>query len=66
VITSKEIESRQATDVLTLLRDVAGINVAQSGSRGGLTELYPRGGESNFTQVLIDGVQVNEPVGGYD
>lgn len=66
VITAEEIERSQTTDVLQLLRDAAGITVVQSGSRGGLTELYPRGGESNFTMVLIDGVQVNEAGGGFD
>jgi len=66
VIGSPEIEARRTTDVLELLRDVAGVHVVQSGSRGGLTELYLRGGESNFTLVMIDGMQVNEAGGGFD
>jgi vitamin B12 transporter len=66
VITADEIEHRQATDVLELLRDAAGINVVQQGSRGGPASLFSRGGESNFTLVLIDGVQVNEAGGFFD
>ncbi len=66
VITAEEVQRRQTTDVLELLRDVVGLSVVQNGSRGGLTELYPRGGESNFTLVLIDGVQANEAGGGFD
>jgi vitamin B12 transporter len=66
VIGEQEIEGRLATDVVELLRDVAGLDVVQSGSRGGVVELYSRGGESNFTLVLIDGVKVNEPGGGFD
>jgi vitamin B12 transporter len=66
VITADEIERRQAKDVLTLLRDVAGINVVQQGSRGGPASLFSRGGESNFTLVLIDGVQANEAGGFFD
>jgi vitamin B12 transporter len=66
VITAEEIESRQAKDAADLLRDVAGINVAQQGSRGGVASLFARGGESNFTLVLIDGVRANEAGGFFD
>lgn len=66
VITSEEIRQRQAADVLELLRDVTGLTVMQSGSRGAVTELYSRGTESNHTLVLIDGVRVNEAGGGFD
>ncbi|MEW6439904.1 MAG: TonB-dependent receptor [bacterium] len=66
VITAEEIERRQSSDVLEVLRDAAGLNVVQQGSRGAQTELYPRGGESNYTMVLIDGVQVNEAGGAFD
>lgn len=66
VITEEEIRQRQSTDLLDLLRDVAGLAVVQSGSRGALTDLYTRGTESNHTLVLIDGVRVNEAGGGFD
>ena len=66
VITSEDIERSQATDVLELLRDVPGLNVSQNGGRGGLSQVFLRGGESNFTQVLIDGVKVNNSGGDYD
>ncbi len=66
VITAEEIERRQAKDAVDLLRDVAGINVAQQGSRGGVASLFARGGESNFTLVLIDGVRANEAGGFFD
>ncbi len=66
VISAEEIRQRQATDLLELLRDVSGLTVVQSGSRGAVTELYSRGTESNHTLVLIDGVRVNEAGGGFD
>ena len=59
VVTEKEIGERQAADVLDVLRDVPGFNIVRSGGRGGTTSLFPRGGEDNFTKVLIDGVSVN-------
>ena len=66
VVTEKEIEERQAVDVLDVLRDVSGFNLVRNGGRGTTTSLYIRGGEDNFTKVLIDGVSVNLGGGAYD
>jgi len=66
VITEKEIEERQAVDVLDVLRDVSGFNLVRTGGRGTTTSLYIRGGEDNFTKVLIDGVSVNTGGGAFD
>lgn len=64
VITEEEIKARRASDVAELLRDVAGFHVVRFGSRGSQSVIFPRGGEPNYTLVLIDGVQVN--LGGGD
>jgi vitamin B12 transporter len=66
VIDREEIESRQITDVQQLLRTVPGLSVTQTGSRGGVTNVFPRGGNANFSLVLIDGVPVNDAGGAYD
>jgi vitamin B12 transporter len=66
VIDREEIESRQVTDVQQLLRTVPGLSVTQSGSRGGATNVFPRGGNANFNLVLVDGVPVNNAGGDYD
>ena len=66
VITKEEIEARQVTEVSQLLREVPGLNVTQQGSRGSTTTVFPRGGESNFNLVLIDGVKVNDAGGFFD
>jgi vitamin B12 transporter len=66
LITSEDMERSQTTDVRDLLRNVAGLNVSENGGRGGLTQVFPRGGEANFTQVLIDGVKVNNAGGEFD
>ena len=66
VITKEEIEARQVTEVSQLLREVPGLNVTQQGSRGSLTTVFPRGGNSNFNLVLIDGVKVNDAGGFFD
>ncbi len=66
VITKEEIEARQVTEVSDLLRDVPGLSVRQQSSRGSVVSVFPRGGNSNFNLVLIDGVKVNDAGGFYD
>ncbi len=66
VLDRRDIEASGATDVSDLLRSAAGLNVVQTGSWGGTTSLFVRGGESNYVQVLVDGVPVNRPGGDFD
>jgi outer membrane cobalamin receptor len=70
IITAGDIAARQAPNVTELLRQAAGLNVIQQGARGGVTSVVLRGGESNFSVVLIDGVKVNDSTntrgGSYD
>jgi vitamin B12 transporter len=66
VVTEEEIKERQAVDVLDVLRDVPGFNIVRSGARGTATSLFVRGGEDNFTKILIDGVSVNLGGGAFD
>ena len=52
------------------LRALPGVHVDQPGGPGGRSSLYLRGGEENYTVVLLDGVPVNNPTdsrgGGFD
>jgi outer membrane cobalamin receptor len=66
VITGRELEARQVTSLGAALRTVPGFTVAQSGGPGTLTSLFPRGGESDFTLVLVDGIRANSFGGGLD
>jgi outer membrane cobalamin receptor len=66
VISGAELRARQTESVVDALRQVPGLSVARSGSRGALTSLFPRGGASNYTLVLVDGVRANSFGGGYD
>jgi outer membrane cobalamin receptor len=66
VITGDELRARQHETVADALRFVPGLTVASSGGRGALTAVYPRGGESDFTLVFVDGVQANVFGGGFD
>ena len=48
------------------LREVPGLHVVRTGSIGGTTSVFLRGGNSNFVKVLVDGIPVNEPGGRFD
>ena len=66
VITREDLETHQAESVADALRAVPGLTVASAGGRGAQTSVFPRGGESDYSLVFIDGVQVNSFGGGYD
>lgn len=61
VITREQIEAQQARSVIDLLRQVPGVHIDQAGGRGSVSSVYLRGGDPNFTVVLIDGVKMNDP-----
>ncbi|MBT5072175.1 MAG: TonB-dependent receptor [Kordiimonadaceae bacterium] len=46
-------------NLIDFFRGISGIDVSQVGGDGGITFLSIRGGEPNFTTILIDGVAVN-------
>ena len=51
VITREQIEQRQVTDVLQILRDLPGLSLSQTGSRGATTSVFIRGGNNNMNLV---------------
>ncbi len=61
IISREEIEARQAISAVDLLRQVSGLHIDQPGGRGGVSSIYVRGSDPNFTVVLIDGIKVNDP-----
>jgi outer membrane cobalamin receptor len=66
VISGRDLQSRQQFTLGAALRSVPGITVQQSGGPGTLTSVFTRGGESDYTLVLIDGVRANAFGGGID
>ena len=66
VIDRAEIETRQLHSVADALRTVPGMAVVATGGLGAVTSVFPRGGESNYTLVLIDGVPANSFGGDFD
>jgi len=67
LITADAIEKQQVNDVSDVLRNVSGVDIVRVGSPGRLTSLFMRGTNSNHTLVMLDGVQMNDPLnGGFD
>ena len=66
VLSAGELQARQIESVAEALRFVPGLSIVTSGGRGSLTSLFPRGGGSNYTLVLVDGVRTNSFGGGFD
>ncbi len=61
IIDSAEIVNSKKDNVLDLLRGEYGVNVVQQGGPGKLASVYMRGGGSEHTLVLIDGIEMNMP-----
>ena len=64
VVTSQDIEEKQIERVADALREVPGLSVVQSGAPGQLTSVFTRGLRSEHTQVLLDGIPVNQGLQG--
>ena len=64
--TQQEIQDRDAESVFEVLRGIPGVEVSQTGRRGGATSVFIRGGNSNYNLVLIDGIEVNQFGGDFD
>lgn len=65
-ISSQEVRERNEPFAMDLLRYMPGTAFNQSGTAGGVTSLFLRGGNSNMTLVEIDGVPVNSFGGAFD
>lgn len=61
VLTRADIDALQPADAVDLLRRIPGVHIDQPGGLGGVSSIYMRGADPNYTQILIDGVQVNDP-----
>lgn len=61
VITSEEITPLRPNRVVNILQHVPGIHLDEMSGRGGISSLYLRGADPNFTLVMLDGIPLNDP-----
>jgi vitamin B12 transporter len=66
VLSGDALRARGLRTVAEALRNIPGVTVVATGSFGGQTSLFLRGGESDYVKVLIDGVPQNQPGGFFD
>ncbi len=60
ILTKEDIAASGLPFLADILRRVPGVALTQSGGAGALANLRIRGGESDHTKVLINGVEVND------
>jgi vitamin B12 transporter len=61
IISREQMAQQQANRLSGLLQQVPGVFVDEMGGRGGLSSVYLRGGDPNFTLIMIDGIPLNDP-----
>ena len=64
VIPAEDMEQKQIERVADALRQVPGLSVVQTGAPGQLTSVFTRGLRSEHTQVLLDGIPINQGLQG--
>jgi len=62
VITKQELEQTKKTFAIEALQEVLGLTILQSGAVGSSASVMLRGANSEHTLVMIDGVEVNDPI----
>ena len=66
VFTAEDIQALGSHSLADIVTQIPGLHVEATGREGGLAALFSRGGESDYNQVLIDGVRVNVSGGAFD
>jgi vitamin B12 transporter len=61
LISNKDVEIRKDINVSDVLRNIPGVTIQQSGTIGEQTFLRMRGGETDYTLFMIDGIKLNSP-----
>jgi vitamin B12 transporter len=64
LIDAHEFEEKQIERVSDALRETPGLSVVQTGAPGQLTSVFTRGLRSEHTQVLLDGIPINQGLQG--
>ncbi|HJX25784.1 MAG TPA: TonB-dependent receptor, partial [Chthoniobacterales bacterium] len=63
-ITAEDLETKQIDRVAEALREVPGLSIVETGTPGQLTSVFTRGLNSGHTQILLDGVPINQGLSG--
>jgi vitamin B12 transporter len=61
VVSEQDLKDGQYRNAIDALQQVPGVDVVQSGGNGGNAAVFLRGGNSEHTLILLDGVELNNP-----
>jgi len=62
VITRERLEQSKKATVIEALQEVSGVSIIQNGPPGGAASVFLRGANSEHTLILMDGVELNDPI----
>ncbi len=62
VITADDIKEKKQFTVAELLKTLPGVDVVRAGGSGGITSVFLRGANPEHTLVIVDGIEVNNPM----
>lgn len=62
VISKQDLERMKKATVLKTLEEIPGLTIIQNGAAGGAASIFIRGANSEHTLVLMDGVELNNPI----
>ena len=62
VITHQEINEHPSTSLVDILQEKTNISAASNGGLGTQTSLFFRGAEPNHTKLLLDGIDISDPI----
>ena len=60
IVEQKDFSDLQPNRPFNILQQVPGIHLDEMGSRGGISSIYLRGAEPNFTLIMLDGIPLND------
>jgi vitamin B12 transporter len=60
ILKTEELAPLQPNRVTTMLQQVPGLHTDEMGGRSGISSLYLRGGDPNFTLIMLDGIPMND------
>ncbi len=62
VVSKEDLERTKKATVLEAMQEILGVSVIQNGPRGSAASVFLRGANSEHTLVMIDGVELNDPI----
>ena len=62
VISAEDLKKMKKSTVVEVLQEVLGVNIVQNGGVGAAASASIRGANSEHTLVLMDGVELNDPI----